>query len=282
VAKPLLPATVRPFFPEDPPVRQLPPAEAVARLWMVLDSHRVGCVADALAGWRQIRLPNEAEHWREVAIGAAYLRVGDLERAEIHLNAARQLAPDHAIVAYFMGLLRLEQAATIGRVPDGPRSRQQWLVAYSPTEDKAQYQMLAMAELRKAIARAGDIRLDELLLATDPEIEEELSVPQAGDLIAALGADNFVGKAHHLLFGLYLDQAELANAEFHLDRAAATGIAVLYGYQDLAEAYLDQGRNADAVRLAGKDLQVKHPWVRPLCERLTALASDTAKAVWVW
>jgi ADP-dependent phosphofructokinase/glucokinase len=98
----------------------------------------------------------------------------------------------------------------------------------------------------------------------------------------ALGADNFVGKAHHLLFGLYLDRAELADAEFHLDQVAATDIAVLYGYQDLAASYLDQERNADAVRVAAKDLQVKYPWVRPLCERLTALASDTAKAVWVW
>jgi hypothetical protein len=282
IAKPMTPEPVRPFFPEDPPVRQLPPAEAAARLWLTMDSHRAGCIAEALAGWEQIQLPAETAHWREIAIGAAYLHAGNLERASVHLVAARQMEPDHPLVAYFTGVLRLEQAAAIGRVRDGIRSRGDLLVAYSPAEGKLQYRMLAIVELQNAIARAGEIRLDERLLTTDPQIEETVVVPRVGDLLFAIGAENFVGKAHHLLFGLYLDGGELTVAEFHLDRAAATGIAVLYGYQDLATAYLDQECNADAVRVAAKDLQVNYPWLLRLCERMAEITQDTAKAVWVW
>lgn len=281
VAKPMAPTPLRPFFPEDPPVRQLPPAEAAARLWMTLNSHRGGCITDALDGWREIRLSDDNAHWREIAIGAAYLRVGDQEQAEFHLRSARQLEPDHAIVAYFMGLLRLEQAATSRRLPDVPRSKNEWLVAYSPTEDKTEQQMLAMAELRQAIARAGDIRLDDRLLAADQQMDEPANIPRVGDLLAALGADNFVGKAHNMLFGLLLERGELADAEFQLDRAAETGIA-LHGYQDLATAYLEQGRNADAVRVGAKDLQINHPWLRALCERMAEMTLDSAKAIWVW
>ena len=282
IAKPMTPAAARPFFPEDPPGRRLPPAEAAARLWMTLDSHRAGCIAEALAGWRQIRLPEETAHWREVAIGAAYLRVGDQEHAAVHLGKARELAPDHTVVAYFMGLLRLEQAATTERLPDVPKGRQEWLVTYSPAEDNEEYEILAMIELRQAIAGARDIRLDEQLLANDQEIEEVVNMPRVADLLAALGADNFAGKAHNMLFGLLLERGELADAEFHLDRATDTGLAALYGYQDLATAYLDQGRRPDALRVAAKDLQVNHPWLRRLCERIAEMTPDTAKAICVW
>jgi hypothetical protein len=101
---------------------------------------------------------------------------------------------------YFMGLLRLEQAAMAGRLPDVPKRSTEWLVAYSPTEETTGYRMLAMAELREAITRAGDIRLDEPLLAADQSIDEPIIAPTVGDLLEALRADNFVGRAHHTLF----------------------------------------------------------------------------------
>ena len=139
-------------------------------------------------------------------------------------------------------------------------------------------------ELQNAIAWAGEIRLDErLLLTTDPTIEDTVVVPRVGDLLVALdGYDNFVGKAHHLLFGLYLDAGNPSVAEFHLDRAAASGIAVIYGYRDLAATYLDVGRNTDVLRVASKDLDVNQPWIRPLCERLAEMAREGAMSVWVW
>jgi hypothetical protein len=181
-----------------------------------------------------------------------------------------------------MGLLRLEQANVAGRVPDTSRGRHEFFAVYAPAEDKETYQTLAIAELRLAIARAGDIRLDEPLMAADARADDEIIAPIAGDLLAALGADNFIGKAHHALFGLQLSSGELADAEFHNNQAWMAGIAPHNGYQDLATAYLDQGRNEDAIRVAARGLKSDFPWVRPLCERLHEIAEDTAKAMWVW
>ena len=179
----------------------------------------------------KLAYPPQQPNWRKIAIGAAYLQAGDHDRAALHLEAARQFAPENAIAAYFTGLLRLEQATNVSRALDGMPKRDH-LVSYTPGEDKALYQMLAIGELEAAIVRASEVRLDERLIFIDSWIEDSMIVPTVGDLVAALGADNFVGKAHHVLFGLQLKRADLVVAEFHLDQAAATGIAVLYGYRD--------------------------------------------------
>jgi hypothetical protein len=282
LARPIPVEPTRPFFPEARPARDFPPAEAAARLWTILEHQRAGRALEAIAGWEQLRLPNDTAHWGEMAMGAAYLQTGDLKRAMVHLDAAQQMAPEIAVTAYYMGLLRLEQAAAAARVPDQMNAGKILLVATTPLEDKAVYEMLALAELRRATANAAQVRLDERLLGIDTAIEEVIVVPRVGDLLTALGADNFAGKAHHLLFGLHLDRGELIAAELNLDMAAATGLTTLYGYRDLAEAYLTMGRDADGLRAVQKDLRINHPWVGQACERLVGLTQAATRTMWVW
>jgi tetratricopeptide (TPR) repeat protein len=248
---------------------------------MTLENHQAGRRGEALAGWEQLRLPETTAHWREIAIAATLLQTGDLRQAAMHLDLARNLAPDQAVVAYYTGILRLEQAAAATRVPDGYEGTLR-MVAYTPMEDKAVLEMLARVELEMAIAKAGEVRLDHPLLMLEPGEEEAVVIPRVGDLLVALGADNFVGKAHHLLYGLCLDRGELVTAEIHLDQAAATGIATLYGYQDLATTYLAMERHADALRAARKDLRLNHPWVAGAWGRLEDLTYATVKGMWVW
>jgi tetratricopeptide (TPR) repeat protein len=282
IARPIPVDSARPYFPETPPAREFPPAEAAARVWTILEHHRAGRALEAIVGWEQLRLPYETAHWREVAMGAAYLQAGDLKQALAHLEAARQTAPEHAVVAYYMGLVRLEQAAAATLVPDGMNFGRARLVAYTPQEDKAVYELLALAELRRATTEAADVRLDERLMATEMAMEEVIVIPRVGDLLAALGATNFAGKAHHMLFGLHLDRGELIEAELNLDMAAATGMATLYGYRDLAEVYLAVGREVDGARAVRKELRLNHPWVGEACERLAEMTHTAARAVWVW
>jgi hypothetical protein len=281
VAQPLA-AVERPFFPETPPAREFPPAEAAARLWMVLEHQRAGCVAEALAGWEPLMLPDEVAHWREIAMGAAWLQAGDHQRAVVHLDAARRLAPDNAVLAYYMGILRLEHAAAVGRDPKPMNGENRFMVAAFTPQERGTFETMAMQELQQATMWAGTIRLDERLIHTDAEIEETVIVPRVGDLLVALQADNFVGKAHHLLFALHLDRRELIEAELNLDMAAATGLQTLYGYQDLAEAYLDADRQADGMRVLNKDLHTNHPWVGRACDRLADLTYGVARGMWVW
>jgi len=278
-AKPMPLESVKPFFPESTPVRKLPPAEAAARLWTILENHRADRAQEALNDWFEMGLPQETAHWRETAMAAAYLQIGDLNRAALHLEAAYQLMPEHAIVAYFTGLLRLEQAMDLSRVPDG-RRRSDLLVSYTPMEDRALYRMLAGVQLELAIARALEIRSDEPLVPAYPPVDEQFISPTVGDLLTALGANNFVGKAHHTLFGLRLDEGELAIAEYYLDRAAETGIAILHGYRDLAERYLIAEENRDALRVCLKDFKLNYPDAHRIAKWL--LKSDGRDEGWVW
>jgi hypothetical protein len=282
IARPIPIEPVRPFFPEETPAREFPPAEAAARLWTILEHHRAGYALEAIEGWEQLRLPAETARWREMAMGAAYLQTGDLKQAMVHLENAEQLAPEHPVVAYYMGLLRLEQAAAATRVPDGVFGGRDRMVAYTPQEDKALYEMLALRELQRATAGAAGVRLDERLMATEMAMEEVIVVPRVGDLLAALGATNFAGKAHHVLFGMHLDRGDLIEAELNLDMAAATGMATLYGYRDLAEAYLAAGRDADGFRAVKKDVRINYPWIGRACERLAEMTHETTKGMWVW
>jgi hypothetical protein len=288
LAQPMMPLPAatqppaRPFFPENPPARDLPPAEAAARLWMTLQNHQAGHALEALAGWEQLRLPEETAAWREIAIAAAMLQTGDLKQAALHLDLARNLAPDHAVVAYYTGILRMEQAAADALVPDGHDPGTTRMVAYTPMENKAVYEMLARTELEMAIARAGEVRLDQPLFRLEPGEEEAVVMPRVGDLLVAIGADNFAGKAHHLLFGLCLDRGELIAAEVHLDAAVATGVAPLYGYQDLGNTYLALDRHADALRAAEKDLGINHPWLVDTWRQLNGATYEAVKGMWVW
>ncbi len=283
IAKPILgvdPAP--PFFPEAPPAREFPPAEAANRLWRILELQRTGRTAQALAGWEQLRLPAEAAQWRELAMGAALMRLGDLKGAHQRLELARQYDPANPLVAYEVGILRLEQRAAAGRVPE-PMLRNQRLVAFTPQEDRAVYEMLAIRELNGAIERADLVRPGQRLLTTDIGMEETVVVPRVTDLLLTLGAENFAGKAHHLLFGVYLDRGELLEAEVNLDAAVLTGIAPLYGYQDLAEAYVTADQPQMLVRLMGKDLDATEPWLRPACERLIQRTREAmTPGPWVW
>jgi hypothetical protein len=180
-----------------------------------------------------------------------------------------------------MGLLRLEQRAAVGRVPD-MLDRNLRLVAFTPMEDRAVLEMRAIRELEDAIYRAVAIRLDERLLATDMNMEEAFIVPCVGDLLTAIGADNFAGKAHNLLFGLHLDRGELLAAELHLDAAVATGVAALYGYQDLAEAYVNLDQPQVLARLMRKDLEANEPLLVAACNRLMQWQRETFADPWLW
>ena len=63
----------------------------------------------------------------------------------------------------------------------------------------------------------------------------------------------------------------------------ATGIAPLYCYQDLAEAYVTVDQPQMLVRLMRKDLDATEPWLRPACEHLIQRTREAmTPGPWVW
>ena len=290
LARPMEVQPIKPFFPEETPVTDMPAEQAAATVWMILEAQRAGRTTEALEGWQTIRLTAETEVWREVALAAANLGARNLTAAERHLDQARYLAPDQAVVAYYTGLLRLEQAAAAVQVPDELTDGDLRFVAQvaAPAVVPARGIMagvllkaLARTELHMAIARAAEVPLDQRLIAGDANLEERIVVPRVGDLLVALEADNFVGQGHHLLFGLEMERGQLAGAEEHLDQAVATGIAPLYGYEDLAEAYLAQGQEAAALRAGRKDMQANYPLLWQAGQEMRE-AVERVWEGWVW
>jgi hypothetical protein len=157
------------------------------------------------------------------------------------------------------------------------------MVAFVPERGepaRRQYQLEARQELLMAIARADMVWLDERLVTGD-RVEQEMVVPRVGDVLVALGADNFVGQAHHLLFGVELDLGATMAAEEHLDRAVATGIAPLLGYEELAEAYLEQDQPADALRATRKDIAANYPQLWQAGQEMKA-ALEKMREGFVW
>ena len=272
--------TQKPYYPEPMPDYGMTAAEQAAQMWQTLEEARAGRSVNAIAGWERCELPDQTAHWKLVALGAAYLQAGDLRAAEVQLEAAQRLAPANAVVSYFMGVLRLEQAAAEMQAPEGRNARM--MVAIEPARQRATLKNEAIEHLHRAIAGAEMVRMDERLMAATMETEAVVPVPTVGDLLAAIGADNFVGKAHMMLFGIYLDRGELLAAEGQLDAAVAKGLAPLYGYQDLAEMFLVFDHPADAGRVAAKDLRINHPWVERACQQALDATRNVRNLVEMW
>lgn len=270
----------KPYYPEPMPRFGMTDVELAAQLWQILEEMRTGRPLNALAGWEQIELPDATAHWKLVGMGAAYIQAGDFHAAGIQLEAARRLAPNNGVVAYYMGILRLEQAAAEMQVPGGRTART--MVAIQPALQRAGLKNEAIEELHRAIAMAPAVMTDERLVTATMETEAVVPVPTVGDLLAAMGADNFAGKAHLMLFGIYLDRAELLAAEGQLDAAVETGLAPLYGYQDIAEMFLVFDQPVDARRVLEKDLRINHPWVGRAWEEAAAATRCVRNLIVLW
>lgn len=241
------------------PAEELPADEMIdwnVQLWSVLELHRLGQIDEAIGAWAETPLPCESEVWRYVSLAAAYLQSGDTENAVEMLEAAAMLEPHNAVVHYYTGVLRLQQAEN---APDwydavgGPPGR---LVSWIPREvspnTRAMYQLAAMTELERALEMAPFLQGDAVLISLDAYGMETASLrlmpATINDLLLAIGADNFAGKSHNMLGTLCLERGWLEQAESHMDLAAESGLAIVFGYRDLAERFELEGRHMDSVR----------------------------------
>jgi tetratricopeptide (TPR) repeat protein len=251
-----LPATVNLLADPLPGAAGVDPAMDMVKLvWTVMEDHRRGEFEAALEGWNSVRLDYDTDFYRLVAIGHANLAMGNLEEAKYALTTAAEMTPNHAVVHYFLGVLRMEEAAL---APDwydsiGPNATR--FVAYVPREivpnSRSMYLLAARNELERAIELAPMVRLDEPLTPDAWETTMALG-PTVGDLLLAMGAEDFAARAHNLLGPILLENGALEAAEIHLDAAVRGGMYVGFGYVDLLDGYEERGRYLDAARVCAK------------------------------
>lgn len=245
-------------YDKDDPNRPDEAYDLVVELWNAINVHRDGELEAAIGAWNGVRLPSQAEVWRHVALTAAYLQVGDLEKTAVALHAAEDFAPKNAVVNYYKAIYRLAQAAQASDWYDGTGPMRVRVVAFSPDpiapHTRSMYQAAAMVEFERAIENAPRLNVGASLLSVPwatpgpHDMAMPVMAPTIGDLLGAIGADNFVGTSHNMLAPLYLDRGMLKPSEQHLDAAVALSMNVMDGYRDLAARYEAQGAHGDAAR----------------------------------
>lgn len=244
----LLPGDMQGARPMTPP-QMVDPNE---QIWEALRLQREGHAEEAIMAWKEVTLPIETEVWRQIAMGAAGLQLGQTEKAAEWLDAAEQLEPQNPLVHYYLALLRLDQARDAKEWHDaiGPTTTR--LVAYRPRQvvpnTRGMYELAAMAEFEAAIANAAHLDRAMVLAMPDHRTTVTLAPVTVGDVLVALGAERFEGQAHYMLGAMCLDRGATTAAETHLDAAHAAGVDVVFGYEELGAMYEKDGRYGDAAR----------------------------------
>jgi tetratricopeptide (TPR) repeat protein len=251
---------IGPQFPEQYPLPATNDAHQI--VWRILELQRHGLVEEAITAWEYADLPCAMDGWKHLALAAAHLQIGNAEAAEELLDMVAREEPNHPVLHYYVGILRLTQAKAaqnwLDTLPHGNILLLTCLPQIAPNT-KGMYELAAMAELEQAIALAPQLNTEMPLMPYMQTIPHEpmlpLVTPTVNDWLEALGADHFAARAHNLLGGLYLDHARLEEAEVHWDIATREGFRTQYAYRELAQAYERANRYDDAVRVYHKAIQ---------------------------
>lgn len=262
------------------------PADAAQRVWVILAAQKQSNFEQALAEWPLAPITCDAEAWRHIGLAQAALGLRDLNGASKSLEMALTLEPENAVAHYFRGILLLEQAAAAGEWYDAlepPTNARliSWTGTAQPTLTKSMYQLAARMEFEQALEMAGGVPYDlPLVMAGAPSASAV--EPTVRDLLIAVGAENFEGKAHNLLGYLLIERGEGQAAEQHLDSAAALGQPMLYGYDDLGALYQRQHDHLAAVRAYLKTMAHGGGVVRPSNRILDNLREAVIDTPWVY
>lgn len=250
-------------LPELPPALLLPeatnsavpladeavPAALITRVRSILQLHRTGELEAAVDAWAKVQLPYKVDVWRDLARSEALLELGRWEEAAPLLANAEERAPENAVVHYYLGLLRLEQAARTGEWNDAIGPSNIRLAAYPPLvvlpHPRSMYELMAMDELETALELAGNTDWDEVLIAAEPA-GDTAGVLRVRELLAVLGAKELAANAHNVLGTLCIEHGQADRAEAHLLGAVAAGANVGDGFRALARLYEIEGRPFDA------------------------------------
>jgi tetratricopeptide (TPR) repeat protein len=249
------------------------PQDRTLLVWDALTALHENDYEAAIAMWEGVLLRDEAEVWRQIALGNTHLALGNIEEATECLKLAAEIRPENPVVNYFMGILRLEQARYAPDFYDAMGINVIRLAAYTPNDrympddvvpnSRSMYRMLARVEFEKAVGLAAQVDLDEPLT---PDYGNYAALrPTVRDLLVAMDAENFPARAHNLLGPMCIEDGALDSAEMHIDAAREGGMFVGYSYVDLVTEMEKQGHWLDAARVSAK--AVDHGMTEPEAHR---------------
>lgn len=218
------------------------------RIWEILQLHEDQSFERAIDGWQGLSLFTCDEPWRAVAVGNAYLQLGDLDNALCVLHESTGQV--NAVTHHLRGVVHWLKSRV------ATRSGKLYLAE--------EYQDHARMEFGKALVLASQVRMEDPLglvvtkfIATrtfgsgETILPRKLSPPtnlRVRDLLETLSLDDFVAKSHIGLAKVGLEVGKLAEVESHLDDAAKAGRDISDLYMVLGNAYEADGQSMAATR----------------------------------
>lgn len=226
------------------------------RLWGIFELHRKRELDEAIKRWQELSLFPCDQPWRTVAVGAAYLQLGDFDNA---LCVLSQTAEPNAVTFHLRGVnywMNGRVAAREGKL-------------YLAEEHRSD----ARKNFNTAIAMSTQVKLDKKLGLVFTKFvgaqssdryrtifPEELlppSTPRISDLLSVLNLHDYVAKSHLGLAAIALNDGLLEEVEDHLDDAADAGAKVADLYIVLGETLESEGESMAAKRVFMKAMTGK-------------------------
>lgn len=222
-------------------------------LWRILEDHQAGHDEAAILRWGPLALETDVQVWRTTAVGAAYLRQGQLDHADCTLMEAIEGGKANAVTRHLAGIVKYAQsneaaqqgqAQRVDHLRDAARDYLQGALATAAEIDLEQ--PLVTFETQLVALRPNDTVAPNQLLATQ--------VPRVRDLLVALDLIDFELKTHMALAEVNLAQGYLTEAEAELDAVTAAGEEMSVFYRELARKYTRAGEPLAAKRSYLKSL----------------------------
>jgi hypothetical protein len=215
-------------------------------------------------------------------MAAAFLQSDDLPQALKRVEVGERLAPHHPVVAYLRGKVWFELAQRAGEATEesSPGDQPGRGLPPTPMVERAVYEMMAIADFQEAIEREDVVDPADALVPFPVLNGQRTGGPCVGELLAAIGGEQFVGHSHRLLYRLHLRRQEFTDAEQQLDQAVQVGVAAFDDHRTLVAAMIEAGDQTAAVRVLGKDMRLHYPWIYDGCQRLRNWMQGAEP--WVW
>jgi hypothetical protein len=197
----------------------------------VLQLNRRGDYENALKLWQRIHLDEPSKSWKQVGMGVAHLRLGNLDDAQHHLAKASQVDPANAVAEYFLGRLYQVKSRRVpfwyqmnkenpfrfasldrtdSQVPQAgatDRDSQSELgKTYLPHSRRYDYDRQARQHFRHAVELATCCDLDQPIRTRRPVVQlashrsGRMGVTVRG-LLVSLGEEDFAEKAYREVAG---------------------------------------------------------------------------------
>lgn len=206
-----------PYGPDLHPIRITDADINLANVLKLNANKDFDCVIEV---WKRLDLQRGGESWKHVGMGAAYLRLNELDRATSSLQIALTIDPENALAEYFLGRVMRARARDLPfwyERNDKSPYRYAILNQNAPTDDGVpgrmylphfmgdKYAADAKRHFRRAIELSAKCDLEQTIRVEReiPRMELTTFRPDATDgitarqLLQSLGEEDYVAKAEH-------------------------------------------------------------------------------------